>query len=142
MVDERQPSKVVKVVAKVVATIIGSVFTLSLFAFCYLLGTQAFDGPSDEMTFTRWLFLAGAAMVLLCAVSFAAAIYDEWFPKTKLTGPLERRGSPSFGEVRDDGFERHLNWMRSHKRLVKVIEFVNIGILIVVWIAILWVIKR
>lgn len=52
------------------------------------------------------------------------------------TGPLERRGSYSLGEVRDDSFERQLDWLRRHKRLVKALEGVIIAILVL--IAFLW----
>ena len=134
MVDERQSSKAVKVAAKVITSVVGSVCILSLFALCWLLASQGFKGASDEMTLTRWLFLAVAAFALVPAIGFASAIYTTWFPKVKAdaTGPLERRGSPSLGQVRDDDFERQLNWLRSHKRLVKAIEGVIIAVLVLI----------
>ena len=109
MVDERQSSKAAKLAAAIIASVLWSVFTLSLFALCWLLASIGLKGASDEMTLTRWLFLAGAAFAPILAISSASAIYTRWFPKTETIGPLERRGSYSLGEVRDDSFERQLD---------------------------------
>jgi hypothetical protein len=136
MVDERQSSKPVKVAAAIIV----SVFTLSLFALCWFLACQGFKGRLDEMTLTRWLYLAGAAIALVFGISWASGIYTTCFPKAEVTGPSERRGSQSLGEVRDDSFERQLDWLRRHKRLVKAIE--NVIIAILGLISILYIINQ
>lgn len=136
MVDERQTSKP----ARVAAALIASVFTLSLFALCGVLARRAIKGAADGMPITRWLYLAGAAVALVLAIVSASGIRATWFPKAEVTGMLERRGSHSFGEVRDNSFERQLDWLRRHKRLVKAIESVIIAILGL--IAILYIINQ
>jgi hypothetical protein len=125
MTDERQSSKP----AKVAAATIASIFTLSLFVLCWSLARKGFRGSFDEMTLTRWLYLAGATVALVLASLSSSAIYTTWFPKAQATGPLERRGSHSFGEIRDDNFERQLDWLRKHKRLVTTIQKVVLAIL-------------
>ena len=42
---------------------------------------------------------------------------------------LERQGSVVLGTLRDDDFQRQLNWLREHKQLVKVAEGIIIEVL-------------
>jgi hypothetical protein len=87
------------------------------------------------MDFRHWLYLAVAALSLLGSVALASGVYVTWRDRLKvnhttaLAGQLERRGSVPLGALRDDDFERQLNWLREHKRLVKTIEGIAIAVL-------------
>lgn len=128
MANERQPSRA----AKVAAGIIVSLFTLLLFALTWILVRAGIKDATNKTPLTHWLYWCGAAVTLVLGLISASGIYTTWFPKALVTGPLERRGSPLMNEVRDDGFERQLDWMRNHKRLIKAIEGVAIAILLLI----------
>lgn len=128
-VDSRTQSQKV---ARAIAFGIALLITISLFLLFIVVIWAEFKAVFEGGALRQWFYLAAAALVLFGLAVSVKAIHATWLRReteSVIEGPIERRGSATYGTLRDDDFERQLNWLREHKQLVKVIEGLLIAVL-------------
>jgi hypothetical protein len=120
--------------ARVIVLGIALFFTGSLLYLSVVCIRELFEDTWKEAPLRHWRYLAGAVAALFGSFVCGSGIYPTWrslwtTSHHDIAGQRERRGSPILGTLRDDDFERQLNWLRDHKKLVKVIEGIAIAVL-------------
>jgi hypothetical protein len=122
-----------KKIAKGIVAAGSLTFAVSLFILFIMSVRKEFE--EDKSVFQNWLYLGTSALTLLGSVVMFSAFYttwNQWNQARIVTGGLERRGKPKAGTLRDDNFERQLNWLREHKQFVKFVEEIVIALLLLI----------